>query len=266
MNKKQNKSAIVLMIIAMFVMNISCNSNGPSDLSKESLIPMPVSITSTGGYFVLKASAAIYIQGESGELNKIGNYLAERLRPSTGFEIDVKSTDKVPGSGNIYLTLSGMESKPGDEGYELTITKNLVTLSAATPAGLFRGVQTIRQLLPANIELSTRQEEVWKIATGTISDYPEYGYRGAMLDVARHFFSVADVKQFIDMIAYYKMNALHLHLSDDQGWRIEIKSWPNLAIHGGSMEVGGGEGGYYTQEQYSDIVKYANEQIYNNCT
>jgi hexosaminidase len=260
MNMKMNKSAIVLMIIAMFVMNISCNSTGPSDLSKESLIPKPVSITSTGGFFVLKSNAAIYIQGESVELNKIGNFLAERLRLSTGFEISVQSTDKVPGSGNIYLTLSGMESKSGDEGYELTVTKNLITLSATAPAGLFRGVQTIRQLLPASIELSSRQEEVWKIATGTISDFPEYGYRGAMLDVARHFFSVADAKRFIDMIAYYKMNALHLHLSDDQGWRIEIKSWPNLTIHGGSLEVGGGEGGYYTQEQYSEIVKYANDQ------
>jgi hexosaminidase len=260
MNEKQNKSALALLIIAMFVMSISCNTNGPSDLSKENLIPMPVSITSTGGFFVLKANSAIYIQGESVELNKIGNYLADRLRPSTGFELKVKSTDKVPGPGNIYLTLSGTEAKPGDEGYELTITKSIMTLSAAAPAGLFRGIQTIRQLLPANIELSTRQEDVWKIATGTISDYPEYGYRGVMLDVARHFFSVNDVKQFIDMIAYYKINALHLHLSDDQGWRIEIKSWPNLAIHGGSIEVGGGEGGYYTQEQYSEIVKYANDR------
>jgi len=98
------------------------------------------------------------------------------------------------------------------------------------------------------------------IPTGTITDQPEYEYRGAMLDVSRHFFQVDDVKRFIDLISYYKMNALHLHLSDDQGWRIEIKSWPNLAIHGGSTQVGGGTGGYYTQEQYSDIVKYAQER------
>jgi hexosaminidase len=260
MNKKLNKSTFSLMIIAMFMSCIACNTNGPSDLAKESLIPMPVSITSTGGFFVLRSNSAIYIRGESAELNQIGNYLAERLRPSTGFEIKVISTDKVPASGNIFITLSGTDPKPGDEAYELTITKNMITLSAAAPAGLFRGVQTIRQLLPADIELSTRQDEVWKVAKGTISDYPEYGYRGAMLDVARHFFSVEDVKQFIDMIAYYKINALHLHLSDDQGWRIEIKSWPDLAIHGGSTEVGGGEGGYYTQEQYSEIVKYANDR------
>jgi hexosaminidase len=131
-----------------------------------------------------------------------------------------------------------------------------VILSANQPTGLFRGVQTIRQLLPPAIERNARQEGPWRMATGTIRDYPDYGYRGAMLDVARHFFSVEDVKRFIDLIAAYKMNVLHLHLSDDQGWRIEIKSWPNLATHGGSTEVGGGKGGYYTQEDYAEIVRY----------
>jgi hexosaminidase len=82
-----------------------------------------------------------------------------------------------------------------------------------------------------------------------------------MLDVSRHFFSVEDVKRFIDLISYYKINHLHLHLSDDQGWRIEIKSWPNLTVHGGSTQVGGGKGGFYTQEQYSDIVKYAQQRF-----
>ena len=78
-----------------------------------------------------------------------------------------------------------------------------------------------------------------------------------MLDVARHFFSVEEVKRYIDQAASYKINGLHLHLSDDQGWRIEIKSWPNLAMHGGSTEVGGGKGGFYTQEEYKDLVQYA---------
>ncbi|MDZ7633281.1 MAG: family 20 glycosylhydrolase [Bacteroidales bacterium] len=96
--------------------------------------------------------------------------------------------------------------------------------------------------------------------TGTIRDYPVYSYRGAMRDVARHFFGPDDIKTFIDQMATYKMNVLHLHLSDDQGWRIEIKSWPNLALHGGSTQVGGGEGGYYTQDQYSDMVNYAAER------
>jgi hexosaminidase len=258
--KRNKKATIVLIIITMVIIILSCSTTSTSDLAGESIIPKPVSITSARGFFELKANADIYIQGESEELRKVGNYLADKLRPSTGFALKVISTDKIPGPGNIYLSLSGTEIIPGDESYELSITKKLVLLSAKSPAGLFRGVQTIRQLLPANIELSTKQEGEWKIAAGTISDHPDYGYRGAMLDVARHFFSVDNVKRYMDLIAYYKMNALHLHLSDDQGWRIEIKSWPNLAIKGGSSEVGGGAGGYYTQEQYSDIVKYANDQ------
>jgi hexosaminidase len=260
MDRKLKKTTTLLIALGMLLANMSCSTDGPSDLSKESLIPKPVSMTSLGGFFTLKAETDIYIQGESAELTKIGTYLADRLKPATGFALEVKTTDKAPGSGNIYLTISGEVSKNAEEGYELSITKNLVTLSASSPAGLFRGVQTIRQLLPAKIELGTRQEGPWKIATGAISDYPDYAFRGAMLDVARHFFNVDEVKRFIDLIAFYKLNALHLHLSDDQGWRIEIKSWPNLTVHGGSTEVGGGAGGFYTQEQYAEIVKYATDQ------
>jgi hexosaminidase len=116
-------------------------------------------------------------------------------------------------------------------------------------------VQTIAQLVPIQSTGTVGYEG--HIATGTIRDYPTYAWRGSMLDVARHFFSVDDVKRYIDLISYYKMNVLHLHLSDDQGWRIEIKSWPNLTMHGGSTQVGGGKGGYYTQDQYKDIIAYA---------
>jgi len=256
-NRRFNNPVIAVIFIIMLVIQISCKEKIPSDLSKESIIPKPVAITATGDFFTVKSRTDIYIQSESDELLKIGQYLASRLKPATGFGIDVKVAEKAPGSGNIYLTLSGDDAKLGDEGYILTITKKMVMLTAGSPAGLLRGVQTIRQILPVEVELATKQEVPWEIATGTITDYPDYSYRGAMLDVARHFFSVDDVKRFIDFLAYYKMNALHLHLSDDQGWRIEIKSWPELTTHGGNTQVGGDRGGYYTQEQYSDIVQYA---------
>ncbi|MDP3003146.1 MAG: beta-N-acetylhexosaminidase [Bacteroidales bacterium] len=259
-NKKQNSAIATLFIIIMQLIQMSCTAETPEDLSKESIIPKPVSITTTGESFTLKAGTDIYIQGESDELKQIGQYLADRLKPATGFGFEVKSTSKAPRAGNIYLTTSAADAKLGEEGYELTITKKLVKLAANGPAGLFRGIQTIRQLLPANIELTAKQDGPWKISTGTIIDYPVYSYRGAMLDVSRHFFGVDDVKRFIDFLALYKMNVLHLHLSDDQGWRIEIKSWPNLTAHGGSTQVGGGKGGYYTQEQYTEIVNYAKER------
>jgi len=260
--KKQNFSIAALFIFTMLCIQVPSSAKTSSDLSKAAIIPKPVSITSTGEYFVLKSHTNIYIQGDSKELKETGQYLADRLKLSTGFDINVKSIDKMQRPGNIYLTLKDKNSSslPGDEAYELVITKQQVLLSANNPAGLFRGIQTIRQLLPAKIELASKQKGPWKISTGTITDYPAYSYRGAMLDVARHFFSVQDVKRVIEFLASYKMNFLHLHLSDDQGWRIEIKSWPELAKHGGNTQVGGGRGGYYTQEQYSEIVNYAKER------
>ena len=260
MIRKRIHPVTALTILVIVLMQVSCTSQTATDLSKESIIPKPVSIVATGSSFKLKPATEIYIQGESAEIRQVGQYLADRLKPATGFGFEVKVTDKVPLSGNIYLVLSEENSGLGEEGYELTITKKLVTLTANKPAGLFMGVQTLCQLLPVGIELTTKQPGPWEMATGTITDYPVYSYRGAMLDVSRHFFGVQDVKRFIDLISFYKMNALHLHLSDDQGWRIEIKSWPELAIHGGSTEVGGGKGGYYTQDQYTDIVNYAKER------
>ena len=260
--KKHNLTNTALLVLAILFVQVSSAAKTPSDLSKSSIIPKPVSITATGAYFELKSHSAIYIMGDSPELKQIGQQLAGKLKISTGFNIEVLSTTKTPETGNICLTLTEKNSRPalGEEGYELVITKKLVLLSANSPAGIFRGIQTIKQLLPDNIEMSSAQSGPWKIATGTITDYPLYSYRGMMLDVSRHFFSVGDVEKLIDYLSYYKMNALHLHLSDDQGWRIEIKSWPELTKHGGSTQVGGGKGGYYTQDQYTAIVQYAKDR------
>jgi len=252
---KNNLIIPVLFIAASMIIPISCKPKTPTDMTKESIIPKPVSVTAAGESFMLRAKTAIYLDGESEDILKIGQYLADKLKPVTGLSTVVKTAAAEPGSGNIYLTLSGAGESLGEEGYELTVSKKLVKLVANKPAGLFRGIQTIRQIVAE--DASTKKQGVFKIATGTITDYPGYSYRGMMLDVARHFFGVEDVKQVIDYIAFYKMNVMHLHLSDDQGWRIEIKSWPNLTVHGGSTQVGGGKGGFYTQEQYSDIVKFA---------
>ncbi len=243
--------SVVLFSIVLF----SCTSRTPKDLLKESIIPKPVSVVATNSSFVLSETTAIYYQSSSEELKDIGNYLAEIFNPSTGYNIQVQSTDQSPGKGNIYLELSE-QADMNDEGYTINITEDLLTISGK-PEGIFRGVQTLRQLLPAKIEDKSIQEGPWEIATGTITDKPSYGYRGAMLDVARHFFTVDEVKRYIDLLAIYKLNTLHLHLSDDQGWRIEIKSWPNLTTYGGSTEVGGESGGFYTQDQYKELVSYA---------
>lgn len=223
----------------------------------NSLIPLPVLVDETGKIFPLTAAANIYVENGTTELLALGNYLADAINDSTSLVLHVLTTTGLPQPGNIYLITSGCDPALGEEGYWLTITPDLVTLCAPQLAGLFRGIQTIRQLLPASIENQSRQPGPWAIATGTIRDYPRFAWRGAMLDVARHFFKVQDVKRFIDLMAYYKLNRLHLHLSDDQGWRIMIQSWPNLAKKGGSTAVGGGPGGYYNQEDYADIIAYA---------
>jgi len=239
----------------------ACERHPPTDLAKENLIPKPVSVTATAKVFEITKETGIFIEGESPELQFAGQYLADWLNPSTGFDINVSSASGEPKSGNIYLKVAGNDTELGDEGYEIKITDDLLTVTANKAAGVFWAIQTIRQLLPAKAELTSVQEGPWEISTGTIRDYPTYPFRGSMLDVARHFFEVDDVKRYIDLISLYKMNVLHLSLSNDQGWRIEIKSWPNLATYGGSTEVGGGKGGYYTQEQYKDIVKYAQERF-----
>ncbi|MGL6268921.1 MAG: beta-N-acetylhexosaminidase, partial [Chitinophagaceae bacterium] len=254
-----NKLSIlfVLSLTAFF----SCKNQQNETLGNaESLIPKPYSITINSGSFAFSDKTSIFTLGSEPELQKLASQLAAILKPATGFQFSVSSSNTAPTNGNIYLALNG-DANLGEEGYTLNVNKENIQLSAATPAGLFRGIQTIRQLLPPSIEMSSVQSEKWIVPCVNITDKPEYAYRGSMLDVARHFFSVDDVKRYIDLIAAYKMNVMHLHLSDDQGWRIEIKSWPKLTETGGATQVGGGKGGFYTQEQYKDIVQYAADRF-----
>lgn len=260
MNKKQtfiNAIAAFILMISIGSFN-SCKENN-AKIMTTSLIPNPVSVELTDHQFEINKKTMIWIDGDSEELLNIGTYFAELLGPATAFDFPIATTIEAPTSG-IYFSLQKHESILGEEGYKLKITEDLISLSANEPAGIFRGIQTVRQLLIDKIELSSKQMEIWTIPTGIITDYPEYSYRSSMLDVSRHFFSVEDVKQYIDYLAFYKFNYFHLHLTDDQGWRIEIKSWPKLTEIGGSTQVGGGKGGFYTQEEYLELVEYATDR------
>ena len=216
----------------------------------NTVVPVPVSETANGSTFTLGPSAAI-----ATDVANIGGYLAGILRASTGYQLPVSVG--ASSGGAIALRLSGAPASVGAEGYQLTTTASGVVIRAQQPAGLFHGVETLLQLLPAAVMSPAVKSGPWTVPGGTVVDYPRFEHRGAMLDVARHFFTVAQVERYIDEIALYKIDYLHLHLSDDQGWRIAINSWPNLATYGGSTEVGGGPGGYYTQADYSAIVAYA---------
>ena len=243
-------------LFSLFVCLLSCEA--PKEDTITSLIPKPREVVAAGKYFELKEGASIVITSSSDELKSIAGYLADKLKTSTGYALP-QSTGQ-PSKGDIVISLK-QDSQLGDEGYELIITDDQVKLTAPAPAGLFHGVQTIRQLLPAAIESASVQSGItWTVPTCTIRDFPNYQWRGMMLDVGRHFFSVEDVKHLLDQMAYYKLNVFHWSLTNDQGWRIEIKSWPKLTTFGGTTEVGGGKGGFYTQEQYKEVVKYAAER------
>lgn len=256
---KNSNPRFILILISLFLSFtlIGAHSSLASDITKAALIPKPVSIIAGAGHFELKANTSIRIEEGSAEMQKVANYLSGMLNPATGFSIKVLTGGDIPSTNCILLTSGVKNDKLGLEGYELTITKDQIKLEANKPEGVFRGIQTIRQLLPAKIESKDLQQVSWKVPAGTIVDYPSYSYRGSMLDVARHFFGADDVKRFIDLMTAYKMNILHMHLADDQGWRIEIKSWPALTEIGSTTQVGGGKGGFYTQEVYKDLVQYA---------
>jgi hexosaminidase len=217
------------------------------------LIPRPNSVTGTTAESHLTSGTRIVAESE---LAAEGELLAAVLRRSTGYPIPVVTEG--PTQDDIVLAIDASLLHLGDEGYRVEVGVEAVQIVAPTPAGVFYGCQTLRQLLPPAIESPTEVTGVdWPLPQVTIEDRPRFGWRGVMLDVARHFFSVDEVKGLIDSAAHYKLNRFHLHLTDDQGWRIEIQSWPELALIGGASEVGGGEGGYYTQADYADIVSYA---------
>ncbi|HMD80357.1 MAG TPA: beta-N-acetylhexosaminidase, partial [Anaerolineales bacterium] len=228
----------------------------------HNLIPLPASIRPSEGTYALHSKTSIFIHPDQEEIRLIGQFLADRLRPATGFDLPVLRAETFSNNG-ILLMRGGTEADPGEEGYELVVEPEGIVLRASHPAGLFRGTQTIRQLLPPSIEAHAPQSAPWQINCVTIQDTPRFGWRGVMLDVARHFFPVTAVKRLIDQIAYYKFNILHLHLTDDQGWRLMIQSWPRLAEYGGSTDFTGGRGGFYTQEEYQQIVEYAQAHYIN---
>jgi len=247
---------VLLTMVATLVLGTGVESArhdpGPA-AAPPRVIPAPASLT-TRPHESFALTPRTRIVARDGAATSVAGFLAGVLRPSTGYAVPV--THGGDDRGAITLDLE-RSSGLGSEGYRLDVGRDGVRLRAATPEGLFRGVQTIRQLLPGAIESSTVQPGPWTMPGVRIADAPRFPWRGAMVDVSRHFFTVAEIERYIDEISLYKVNMLHLHLSDDQGWRIVIDSWPRLAPYGGSLEVGGTPGGYYTKADYAEIVRYA---------
>lgn len=239
-----------------------------------SLIPVPVSLKSGNGSFVLTGSTVISIPANQEEVKKIVTYFVSKTQPATGFNFKINESSASQG---IQLVLNRKANDEiGTEGYNLESTPENVTISANTPAGLFYGVQTLLQLLPKEIEGNTLASNVeWKIPAVSITDYPRFGWRGIMLDVSRHFFPKEYIKEYIDQLARYKYNRFHWHLTDDEGWRLEIKSLPKLTEVGAWRVPRSGawgnheapkpgekatDGGFYTQEDVKEIIQYAKDR------
>lgn len=216
------------------------------------IIPIPVKTQTLKGEFVLPQKVVIAYQTTDGK--NIAQYMADKLKVSTGYE--VRLSDK---KGNITIQITP-SLKMAEEGYRLSVTAKGVTIQAKTANGAFYGMQSFMQLLPAQVESATKVEGVkWVAQCCNIEDAPRFGYRGFHLDPCRHFITVENVKKQLDLMSMFKVNTMHFHLTEDQGWRIEIKKYPKLTTIGSIRTEGDGSsyGGYYTQEQIKEIVDYA---------
>jgi len=233
----------LLSLIALLL--VSCGGpmyESDTSLDQLPLIPRPQSVISELGGFGYGANLEVIAEDQ--ELADLKSFIP--------VESSLENS-----SGSLVLSL-GLKH-PSPEAYRLSINRQVIRIQGASPAGVFRGIQTLRQILAASN--SATQQTIKVLPLGVIEDWPSLSYRGTMLDVARHFFTVDEVKQYIDQMAQYKINTLHLHLSDDQGWRIEIKAYPRLTDIGAATEVGGGPGGCYTQEDFLELQAYAAQRF-----
>lgn len=217
------------------------------------LVPLPQQIVEGEGSFLIKPQTKIFY--EKG-LKQQAELLVSALSPATGFDFVLQESNSTPVNGIALRT--GNSGSANKESYKLTVSKDLISIVGNHSAGVFYGIQTLVQMLPPEVYHKERQKAVkWEVKAAVITDAPLYPWRGMMLDVARYFFSKEYVLRFIDMMAMYKMNALHFHLTDDSGWRIEIKKYPKLTAVGGFSGVGPDrKGGYYTQEDLKEMVAY----------
>lgn len=220
------------------------------------IIPTPQSLVQHDGFFRLGSNTAI--AAASPEAKTVAEFFAAKMRTATGLNIQVAE------KGNIQLSIDPSLDVANDEGYTLDVTKDGAVVVAKTAQGLFYGMQSFLQLLPAEIESPSKVNGIaWQAPAVSIKDAPRFGYRGIMLDPCRHFMPVENVKKYLDVLSLFKMNRMHWHLTDDQGWRIEIKKYPKLTEIASKRIDGEGTeySGYYTQEEIKEIVKYAADRF-----
>lgn len=257
-----------IVLLASVLASTFCFAQTP-----VAIIPEPVSLIAGKGNFLLPQNISIEAS-QDGAMKQVVAALKERLGTATGRTVSVSKSS--PGA-TIRLVLGNDKNITGKEGYLLSVSTKNIVVRANEAAGMFYGVQTLLQLFPKEIESATRVSAAnWSVPVIEINDYPRFGWRGLMFDVTRHFFTKAEVKQFIDDMVRYKYNLLHLHLTDDEGWRIEIKGLPKLTEVGAwNVQKTGyfgtfskptpdeprNYGGFYTQDDIKELVTYAKERF-----
>ncbi|MCK9618571.1 MAG: beta-N-acetylhexosaminidase [Lentimicrobiaceae bacterium] len=263
---KHNFTVIAILFCCAII--FSCKPNKTFTKEEISLIPQVQKMTLGESSFKFSKTTELIV--ENSDQEAIAGQLAILFEKAAGWKLRIKLGGH-RGSNQVYFKT---EQSLSDEGYMLEVRKNRIEIKAAKAAGFFYSIQTLRQLLPVEIENSRKQEKVdWLVPAISISDNPSFKWRGYMLDVSRHFFPKEDVFRMIDNLALHKINTLHLHLVDDQGWRIEIKKYPRLTEIGGwrvdredknwnsrpKQEAGekATYGGFYTQDDIKSIVAYA---------
>jgi hexosaminidase len=263
--------------ISIFLLTLCFSIRLFSQSSKSiAIIPEPVSVKPTDGIFALPKNVVIEA-GSQPELKQTIELLRQRLSVPTGSVVTV--TNSTPKATISLILNRTTDAAIGQEGYRLSVTPKKITISANEPEGLFYGAQSLVQLFPPEVESAAAVSNVkWEAPTVEILDYPRFEWRGLMFDVSRHFFTKAEVKQFIDQMVRYKFNLLHMHLTDDEGWRIQIKAYPRLTEVGawnvkkvgyfGTFSPPAPDeprnfGGFYTQEDIKELVQYAKERFVN---
>lgn len=261
----------LIVFLTCFFIAFSGKSGLLFSQNRTSLIPQPVELKELPGSFNLSAKTKIVVPAGNDEIRNTAGLLAGQLKGLTGISAEIKSSDQSQTKGAIILGLNETTNPSlGDEGYTLNVSAKSITISANKPAGLFYGAQTLLQLVPAQAATQVA------VPCLNATDYPRFAWRGLMLDVSRHFFTKDEVKRYIDQMAKYKYNIFHWHLTDNQGWRIEIKGLPRLTevgawrvprtgSFGAFVPPAEGEentdGGFYTQDDIREIVKYAQDRF-----
>lgn len=251
-------SSFLLLVIGM-VSLISCASTEKREIS---IIPRPVSMQTQPGQFILTPQTPVNVVKGTDDLEPACTFFSHLPAKSLGNALPLEQSPSKTQAVNVTV-----DSLLPREAYELTITENSIEIKGGSAQAVFYAFQTLRQMMPAAIEKGEACGQI-SLPCVTIKDEPRFAYRGLMLDVCRHLFSVEEVKTYIDMLALHKMNRFHWHLTDDQGWRIEIKKYPKLTEVGGMRKEtligrsgdkydGQPYGGFFTQEEIAEVVKYA---------